>query len=58
VEIQASKIRLAQEPPAGTLKYGEKALVDDGSCPPGQIKEIIGGDASRDIDRVRSCIPR
>jgi Family of unknown function (DUF6719) len=29
--------------PPHTLHAGEKILVDDGSCPPGQIKEIIGG---------------
>jgi hypothetical protein len=52
------KIGLDREPPGGTLPYGKKALVDDGTCPPGQIKQIIGGDNSRGIGRSRSCIPR
>jgi hypothetical protein len=55
--IASGKIALDREPPPGTLRYGEKILVNDRSCPPGQIKQIIGGDVSRDIDRVRSCIP-
>jgi hypothetical protein len=25
------------------LRLGQRALVDDGSCPTGQLKEIIGG---------------
>ena len=27
----------------GQLREGQTVLVDDGSCPPGQIKEVIGG---------------
>jgi hypothetical protein len=50
--------RFAQEPPVGkgALSFGEKALVDDGSCPAGQIKEITGGD--RKTSRQRRCVPR
>jgi hypothetical protein len=52
------KIGLDREPPPGTLPYGKKALVDDGTCPPEQIKQITGGDNNRGIGRARSCIPR
>ncbi|HEY6258875.1 MAG TPA: DUF6719 family protein [Xanthobacteraceae bacterium] len=34
---------LKQEPPEGALKSGQRVLVDDGTCPPGQIKQVIGG---------------
>ena len=55
---------LKKEPPMGALKTAERALVDDGSCPKGQIKEVIGGQhvgagarqGSR--ERQRRCIPR
>jgi hypothetical protein len=47
-----------QEPPAGqgALSFGEKALVDDGTCPQGQIKEIVGGD--KNTPRQRRCVAR
>ena len=31
---------LKAEPPEGALRKGEHVLVDDGSCPVGQIKEV------------------
>ena len=34
---------LKKEPPRGELRCGSKVLVDDGTCPQGQIKEITGG---------------
>lgn len=34
---------LAKEPVAGHLNPGQRVLVDDGSCPVGQIKELTGG---------------
>ncbi len=49
-----------QEPPAGALRHGQRVLVDDGSCPTGQIKEVIGAsDASgKGERRRRRCIRR
>ena len=35
---------LRHEPPMGRLMPGQRVLVDDGTCPPGQVKEAIGGD--------------
>ena len=54
---------LKREPPLGQLTEGEKVLVDDGTCPPGQIKEVIGGNhitvgGTKRIERTRRCIPR
>ena len=34
---------LAKDPVAGHLDAGQQVLVDDGSCPSGQIKELTGG---------------
>jgi hypothetical protein len=34
---------LKKAPQEGDLLPGQRVLVDDGSCPRGQIKEIIGG---------------
>jgi hypothetical protein len=46
-----------REPPAGTLNFGERMLVDDGTCPEGTIKQIIGGNGVV-VPRKRACIPR
>jgi hypothetical protein len=32
-----------KDPPQGSLHRGEQVLVDDGSCPAGQIKLVTGG---------------
>jgi uncharacterized protein DUF6719 len=50
------------EPAMGKLKLGQRVLVDDGSCPKGQIKEVVGGDhvkvgGTQQIERRRRCIP-
>jgi hypothetical protein len=54
---------LKSEPPMGALRQGERVLVDDGSCPKGQIQEVIGGNhveagGTLRIRRVRRCIAR
>jgi Family of unknown function (DUF6719) len=41
------------------LRLGQRILVDDGSCPPGEIKEVSGARmTATGILRVRKCIPR
>ena len=52
-----------KEPAMGAMKPGERLLVDDGSCGPGKIKEVIGGDhiavgGKGQVLRQRRCIPR
>jgi hypothetical protein len=52
-----------KEPPLGALKPGEVVLVDDGSCPSGQIKRVVGGDHKKVggknlVERRRSCVNR
>jgi hypothetical protein len=57
---------LQKEPGSGMLRSGETALVDDQSCPKGQIKEVTGGTDRKYIKdiktagtpRKRRCIPR
>jgi hypothetical protein len=41
------------------LRLGQRVLVDDGSCPAGQIKEVQGSQmTTTGIVRTRKCIPR
>ena len=59
----ASAQTVSKEPAMGMLKPGERVLVDDRSCPAGQIKEVIGGDHTKaggkqQIERRRRCIPK
>ena len=49
---------LKTEPPIGQLPTGATALIDDGTCPDGQIKKIVGGNVTTGQPRVRSCVPR
>ena len=41
------------------LRLGQRVLVDDGSCPAGQIKEVSGAKMTpAGVVRARKCIPR
>ncbi|MFB9264175.1 DUF6719 family protein [Bradyrhizobium erythrophlei] len=41
------------------LRVGQRVLVDDGSCPAGQIKQIVGSQLTEDgVLRTRSCVQR
>lgn len=41
------------------LRLGQRVMVDDGSCPAGQIKEIQGAQMTASgIVRTRKCVPR
>lgn len=50
--------RTDKEPADGVVRTGLTMLVDDGSCPKGQIKEITGGSIQYHLPRTRRCIPR
>jgi hypothetical protein len=40
------------------LRLGQRILVDDGSCPAGQIKEVSGSQLTANgVVRTRKCIP-
>ena len=58
---------LREEPPSGALKPGERVLVDDGTCPSDQVKEVTGGNNMSNSTsnsrvggaaRIKRCIPR
>jgi hypothetical protein len=49
---------LKGEPAIGAVKEGHRLLIDDGTCPAGQIKEIVGGNVQKHIARQVRCIPR
>jgi hypothetical protein len=41
------------------LRLGQRILVDDGSCPAGQIKEVSGAKmTATGVSRSAKCIPR
>ena len=54
---QTRPLVVPTEPPLGMLPEGQRLLVDDGSCPRGMIKEIVGGNRTTNVPRQRRCIP-
>ena len=41
------------------LKLGQRIKIDDGTCPPGQVKEVSGAKMTEGgVARARKCIPR
>lgn len=52
---------LSQEP--ADLRAGQKVRVDDGTCPAGQVKEVMGSavrlpNGNVAVKRIRSCVRR
>jgi hypothetical protein len=55
----ASAEQVSREPDIVELRLGQRILVDDGSCPAGQIKEVAGAQLTANgVVRRRKCIPR
>ncbi len=51
--------QVANERDIGHLRLGQRVLVDDGSCPTGQIKEVTGAQlSSAGVVRRIVCVPR
>ena len=49
----------SREQDIADLRLGQRALVDDGSCPAGQIMEVMGSQMTNSgVLRTRKCIPR
>lgn len=41
------------------LKLGQRVMVDDGTCPAGQVKEVRGSKMSdKGVVRISSCVAR
>jgi hypothetical protein len=63
VAASSSAETVKQEPRMGAMREGQVLLVDDGTCPTGQIKRVVGGNhtkvgGTKQIVRASSCVPR
>ena len=57
--VSAMMNEVSSEKNIPTLRLGQRVLVDDGSCPVGQIKEVSGAKMSAGgVVVVRKCIGR
>ncbi|AVT81947.1 DUF6719 family protein [Rhodopseudomonas palustris] len=55
----AQQLQVFREQDITELRLGQKILVDDGSCPNGQIKEVTGSTLSASgVVATVKCIPR
>jgi hypothetical protein len=55
----AAAEQVAREQDIVDLRLGQRIMVDDGSCPAGQIKEVTGVKlTTTGIARARKCVPR
>lgn len=49
----------SREQDIGNLRLGQRAKVDDGTCPAGQIKEVSGAKMTENgVLAARKCVPR
>jgi hypothetical protein len=58
VAAQASQPFLKEVPKEGELPRGKVVLVDDGTCPKGEVKEVTGGSLAKAIPRQTRCVKR
>lgn len=57
--LPVSAQQFSREQDIVELRLGQRVMVDDGSCPAGQIKEVSGATMGPGgVVRVRKCIPR
>jgi hypothetical protein len=57
--VLAQQLQVSREQDIADLRLGQRVLVDDGSCPAGQIKEVSGAKmTATGIARSAKCIPR
>lgn len=55
----AAAQQVSRERDIADLRLGQRVLVDDGSCPQGQIKEVSGAQmTTTGVLRTSKCIPR
>jgi len=55
----AAATQVSREQDIVGLRLGQKVLVDDGSCPTGQIKEVTGTNLTASgVTRASKCVPR
>ena len=59
VTASALAEQVSREQDIVNLRLGQRILVDDGSCPAGQIKEVSGTKMTASgVLRAQKCIPR
>ncbi len=58
ISAQASQPMLKEVPKEGEIPYRKVVLVDDGTCPTGEVKEITGGSSEKAIPRKIRCVKR
>jgi hypothetical protein len=57
--VPAAAEQVAREQDIIDLRLGQRMMVDDGSCPAGQIKEVPGVKLTTSgVARARKCVPR
>jgi hypothetical protein len=50
---------VAREQDIVGLRLGQRVQVDDGTCPPGQVKEVSGAKMTASgVTPARKCVPR
>jgi hypothetical protein len=55
----AAQQQVSREQDIVDLRLGQKIQVDDGSCPNGQIKEVMGATLTTSgVTRTRKCVQR
>jgi hypothetical protein len=58
-EAWAQQTIVSREQDIVDLRLGQRVMVDDGSCPVGQIKEVQGAQMTTSgVVRTRKCVPR
>jgi len=56
---QACAAMVGREQDIADLRLGQRVLVDDGTCPAGQVKEVRGAKMTETgVARTRTCVPR
>ena len=57
--VPALALYVGREQDIVGLRLGQRVLVDDGTCPAGQIKEVSGAKMTPSgVTPARKCIPR
>ena len=59
VAPSAQATTFGREQDVPDLKLGQRIRIDDGTCPPGQVKELSGAKMTDGgVARARKCVPR
>jgi hypothetical protein len=59
LSVPAAADQVSREQDIVDLRLGQRVLVDDGSCPAGQIKEVSGAKMlTTGVVRTGRCVPR